>query len=199
MTDDQIKHMVERFLCWKLPADFRPDAGISFKAEFNENTAHPMRHEPSGTNLFHWSQAEAMVRHMVEGLAGEVLARAFHNVRQFHETFGHPVSDSPCMQPVDRAEARADWIADEVQELRDAATITEQADAYVDMIYFALGGLVEMGIEPSAIWDLVHGANMAKVQPDGSVLRRADGKIVKPEGWTPPDLEIAREIARRMA
>lgn len=65
MTEDQIKAMVERFLAWKLPADFSPDGGISFKAEFNENTAHPMRHEPTGTNLLSYTQAEAMVRHMI--------------------------------------------------------------------------------------------------------------------------------------
>ena len=68
MTDDQIKHMVNRFLAWKLPADFCPDSGISFKPEFNENTARPMKHEPSGTNLLDYTQAEAMVRHMIEGM-----------------------------------------------------------------------------------------------------------------------------------
>lgn len=76
MTKDQIKHMVDRFLSWKLPENFRPDAGISFKAEYNENTTHPMKHEPSGTNLLDAVQAETMVRHMVEGLttvAPEVL------------------------------------------------------------------------------------------------------------------------------
>lgn len=69
MSEDQIKQMVERFLCWKLPPDFCPDAGISFKADFNEHTAHPMRHEPVGTNLFSYTQAEAMIRHLVEGMA----------------------------------------------------------------------------------------------------------------------------------
>lgn len=68
MTDAQIKHMVERFLGWRLPEDFHPDAGISFKAEFNEHTAHPMKHEPTGTNLLDYTQAEAMVRHMLDGL-----------------------------------------------------------------------------------------------------------------------------------
>lgn len=68
MTDEQIKHMVDRFLQWKLPENFLPDAGISFKAEFNEHTAHPMKHEPMGTNLFDATQADAMVRHMVDGL-----------------------------------------------------------------------------------------------------------------------------------
>lgn len=68
MNDDQIKHMVNRFLGWRLPETFSPDAGISFKAEFNEHTQWPMRHEPIGTNLFDYEEAEAMVRHMVEGM-----------------------------------------------------------------------------------------------------------------------------------
>lgn len=68
VTDDQIKYMVDRFLCWKLPANFNPDAGISFKAAFNEHTAYPMKHEPSGTNLFDATQTDAMVRYMIDGL-----------------------------------------------------------------------------------------------------------------------------------
>lgn len=66
MTDDQINDAVSRFLRWKLPKDFYPDAGISFKAEFNEHTANPMRHEPTGTNLFSATQAEAMIRHIMD-------------------------------------------------------------------------------------------------------------------------------------
>jgi hypothetical protein len=65
MTDEQIKHMAERFLAWSLPADFNPDAGISFKAEYNDGTS---KHEPTGTNLLDYTQAVAMVRHMAEGL-----------------------------------------------------------------------------------------------------------------------------------
>jgi hypothetical protein len=70
MTEEQIKRMVDRFLSWRLPADFNPDGGISFKREFNENTPWPMQHEPSGTNLLNDVQAEAMVRHMLEGSDG---------------------------------------------------------------------------------------------------------------------------------
>jgi predicted HAD superfamily Cof-like phosphohydrolase len=29
---------------------------------------------------------------------------------------------------------------------------------------------------------------LAKRQPDGTVKRRADGKVMKPDGWTPPDI-----------
>lgn len=68
MTEDQIKHMISRFLFWRLPENFSPDAGISFKKMFNENTDRPMKHEPTGTNLFDVTQTEAMVRHMIDGL-----------------------------------------------------------------------------------------------------------------------------------
>jgi hypothetical protein len=67
MTDAQVKHMVNRFLGWRLPENFNPDAGISFKQTFNEHTAHPMKHEPIGTNLFDATQADAMVRYMIKG------------------------------------------------------------------------------------------------------------------------------------
>lgn len=73
MTEDQIKHMANRFLGWKLPEHFQPDAGISFNPEYNVeyNAARgkpPARHTPYGTNLFDAAQAEAMVRHMIDGM-----------------------------------------------------------------------------------------------------------------------------------
>ena len=68
MTNQQIKHMVDRFLGWRLPENFSPDAGISFKPTFNDHLPQPMKYEPSGTNLFDATQADAMVRYMVEGM-----------------------------------------------------------------------------------------------------------------------------------
>lgn len=68
MTDDQIKQMTNRFLSWKLPADFAPDAGITFAPDFNTHTDHPMKHEPVGTNLLTAAQAEAMIRDITKGI-----------------------------------------------------------------------------------------------------------------------------------
>lgn len=68
MRDDQIKYMVDRFLGWRLPENFNPDAGISFKPDFNEHTAYPMKHKPVGTNLFDADQAEKMIRYLVDGM-----------------------------------------------------------------------------------------------------------------------------------
>lgn len=75
LDDAAIKHMVERFLSWKLPENFNPDGGISFQRVFNENTPHPMKAEPSGTNLFDYGQAKTMVLHMLEGLPTQAAMR----------------------------------------------------------------------------------------------------------------------------
>lgn len=59
--------MVSRFLSWRLPADFSPDCGISFKGESDYD--HPQfgrtKHEPTGTNLLHAGQARAMLEHVL--------------------------------------------------------------------------------------------------------------------------------------
>ena len=59
-AEPQIKYMVDRFLGWQLPENFNPDAGISF-----ERGRYPM---PTGTNLFDATQAEAMIRYLVDGI-----------------------------------------------------------------------------------------------------------------------------------
>ncbi len=78
MTEAQIKHMVDRFLAWRLPENFSPDGGISFQSVYNENSPWgPSKHEPVGTNLFSADQATEMVRHMLEGMpAADVKATA---------------------------------------------------------------------------------------------------------------------------
>lgn len=67
MTNEQIKHMVDRFLSWRLPKTFNPDNGISYT---RPNYAANVDATPSGTNLFDAAQADAMVRYMLEGLPG---------------------------------------------------------------------------------------------------------------------------------
>ena len=63
MTEEQIKHMVHRFLGWRLPESFKPDAGITYTPPHGCWSS-----PPSGTNLLDATQADAMVRYMVEGV-----------------------------------------------------------------------------------------------------------------------------------
>lgn len=67
MNADQVNHMVNRFLAWKLPDNFSPDGGIVFRPTYAEE---PMRsrHWPIGTNLLSAIQAEAMISNMLEGI-----------------------------------------------------------------------------------------------------------------------------------
>lgn len=68
MNDIQIKHMTERFLCWGLPENFRPDCGISFEKFGNYGTPDQYQRRPTGINLFDYVEAERMVRFMAEGM-----------------------------------------------------------------------------------------------------------------------------------
>lgn len=65
MTEEQINEMANRFLSWKLPADFNPDGGIHFEPTFPGLDGKRYSHNPTGTNLFTKTQAVAMIRHML--------------------------------------------------------------------------------------------------------------------------------------
>lgn len=69
-----------------------------------------------------------------------------------------------------------------------AAVIADQADAMVDAMYYMYNAASKVGVDLDKVFDEVHQANERKRGPDGKFQRRADGKIVKPPGWTEPDV-----------
>ena len=76
-----------------------------------------------------------------------------------------------------------------------ADNIYEQADAMIDLMYFALGTMVEMGLEADELFSIVQQANMAKLWPDGKPhYNPKDGKVIKPEGWEDPAPKIKAYI-----
>ena len=87
-------------------------------------------------------------------------------------------------------------VNDELDELEEAKSITEQADALVDAIYYICDFAATHGINLDPLFEIVHGANMKKVV-DGKVIRREDGKILKPEGWQDPGPMLEAEIDRQ--
>lgn len=66
-SGDQINRIVNRFLSWRLPENFSPDGGISFKKHGNEGTPHQYVNSPTGTNLFDFTQAYQMVEYLLQG------------------------------------------------------------------------------------------------------------------------------------
>lgn len=64
-------------------------------------------------------------------------------------------------------------------------SLPEVADSIADLKYVLEGTNLSFGIDGGDVWDEVHRANMRKL--DGP--RDEHGKIQKPPGWTPPDIE----------
>jgi predicted HAD superfamily Cof-like phosphohydrolase len=126
------------------------------------------------------------------------LTQLWETVRQFQLAFGQPAPDEPTLQTTAQATRRSDWIKEEADELLEARTIMDQADAYIDAIYFGVGGLVELGVDPGPLWDIVHNANMSKLWKDGTVHRREDGKVIKPPHWVDPGPLLQAEINRQL-
>jgi predicted HAD superfamily Cof-like phosphohydrolase len=82
---------------------------------------------------------------------------------------------------------------EESQELVDAITThdrVEALDALIDILVVTIGAIHSMGADAEGAWNEVMRTNMAKIDPEtGLVRRREDGKILKPEGWQPPELK----------
>jgi predicted HAD superfamily Cof-like phosphohydrolase len=124
------------------------------------------------------------------------MSKFVDDVRAFHLVTDTPVLASPQIPNADRILLRKRLIDEEVNvELFTAMkenSIVEIADAIADSIYVLIGTALEYGIPLDAVWGEVQISNMAKVDLDtGKVRRREDGKVLKSEGWTKPDIRKA--------
>lgn len=144
------------------------------------------------------------------------IRNSYERVEEFHRTFGHPVSDEPVVADDGRLTLRLALILEEAFELADAlgfATddikdsadymlnkigprvyedeidLVAVADALGDLEYVTNGAALEMGIPLPAVVAEIHRSNMTKLGPDGKPIYREDGKILKGEGYEPPQLE----------
>jgi predicted HAD superfamily Cof-like phosphohydrolase len=61
----------------------------------------------------------------------------------------------------------------------------------MDMIWVILGYCYMKGYNVEGAWKEVANSNLSKIDPvTGKVKKRDDGKVLKPEGWKPPQLEL---------
>ena len=83
-------------------------------------------------------------------------------------------------------------IDEEYTELQDAIEANdrvEQLDALVDILVVTMGAIRAGGFDGEGAWNEVMRTNFAKIDPNtGKVRKREDGKVLKPEGWKPPNL-----------
>lgn len=113
--------------------------------------------------------------------------RAQEQVRDFHRANRGPAPDAP---HINWNELRGVWrtlIREEYNELIEAID-NGDTEAMLregpDLLYVVYGLFTAAGIDLEPFFEEVHSANMRKA---GGPTRE-DGKILKPEGWVPPDI-----------
>jgi predicted HAD superfamily Cof-like phosphohydrolase len=99
-----------------------------------------------------------------------------------------------CDQSVTGDQAQFDMyislIEEEFKELQEAPDDTETLDALIDILVVTIGAIHSMGADGEGAWKEVMSTNFAKIDREtGKVRKREDGKVLKPVGWTPPDLK----------
>jgi len=117
-------------------------------------------------------------------------------VREFTKACNDDLPNTPQKMTTEGIAFIRQMVNDEMDELEESQNVTEQADALVDAIYYICDFAVRNGINLDPLFDIVHGANMQKVV-NGKVIRRDDGKILKPEGWEDPAPKLNAEMARQ--
>lgn len=119
------------------------------------------------------------------------------DIQDFHEKFGLTYTGSPRQLPTDTDNDlggfRESFLWEELEEYSDARLandLVKQLDALVDLVYVVLGTSYLHGFDFKEAWRRVHEANMKKIR----ALKKSDSErgsvydVVKPPGWTPPDL-----------
>ena len=145
------------------------------------------------------------------------MAKEIEQVLEFHKVFEHPIGDVAKALSIKRGLQRHSYMKEELQEFHDAVEaedLVEQADACIDIIYFALGTLVELGLSDKyeALFANIQASNISKVclsmesairtaeahdqpttiKPIGSYWKVSDAntnKIVKSETYFKPNLK----------
>lgn len=142
------------------------------------------------------------------------MSNSYERVREFMDIFGHPVYDeAQLIDDEPHEQMRLELIREEMCELLDALSYGEAADAIRavvleadkieanepdlvaaadalgDLEYVVNGMALGMGINLPEVVKEIHRSNMTKLGPDGKPIYREDGKILKGEGYEPPNLK----------
>ncbi|OWY39940.1 phosphoribosyl-ATP pyrophosphohydrolase [Xenophilus sp. AP218F] len=129
------------------------------------------------------------------------MSHLFQLRRDFMQRFDLPLPTRPCPEPATLAMWET-MLGEEIAEFRHALDEYKQLDGCdeaervrrmaeltaegVDVLNVLCGLLLSQGMPLEAMTAEIHAANLRKCV-NGKVVRRDDGKILKPEGWQPAD------------
>jgi phosphoribosyl-ATP pyrophosphohydrolase len=118
------------------------------------------------------------------------MSKVFSDVHVFMHSAGQTIPPFNANRS-DQSDLYMKLIQEEYTELMDAEAVSDDAeicDACFDLMWVIVGYMKSRGWDCEEIWDEGAESNLSKIDPVTlKVKKRADGKILKPEGWKPPD------------
>lgn len=131
----------------------------------------------------------------------------FSDVQDFHQKFGVPLLTKPGFLSAIAPDAqgfREKFMQEELDEFKEscaAGNLEKSFDALLDLVYVALGTAEMMGCSNEMwqeLWNEVQKANMTKVRASstGESKRGSTLDVIKPAGWTPPDVAHKEILAK---
>ena len=128
----------------------------------------------------------------------------FDDVGKFHQKFGLPYAPTqssicdyirrmPHHINKETQEYRLNFLQEEIEELIEAyrnGDLANIADALVDIVYVAMGTAHLHNLPWQELWREVQRTNMKKerVRYIDESKRRSRLDVIKPKGWTPPQI-----------
>ncbi len=114
------------------------------------------------------------------------MKRQIEQVREFRKAFNLSTSVHDCDYQL-----HCDLVDEELQEMAGANNNVEIADAIIDQMYLLIGYAINLQIEDKleALFDEVHRSNMSKLDANGQPIYREDGKVMKGENYSRPNLK----------
>ena len=119
------------------------------------------------------------------------MSNMYKDVKEFQTAVGQNIGVKPELPDPAERELRLRLLKEEYEEYIQGECkndVENIAKELADIIYIVCGTAASYGIPLDKVFAEVHKSNMAKLV-DGKPVRRADGKILKPDGWRPPDIK----------
>lgn len=122
------------------------------------------------------------------------MSNNYDDICRFHEKFGLMNDGKPKILDEHATQFRTKFMYEELEEFIESYNkqdLAGMADALIDLTYVAMGTAYMMGLPWQDLWNEVQRANMSKVRAtNASQSKRGSSlDVVKPEGWTAPDIE----------
>lgn len=122
------------------------------------------------------------------------MTKVFTDVAVFLKAVGQEIPSHKTIVETPQSQLYKKLIDEEYSEFIEAWEANddvEKLDACFDMIWVIVGYMKSRGWDCDAAWDEGAKSNLSKIDPATGLVRRRpeDGKVLKPEGWQPPDFK----------